>query len=80
MIRLVSHPTSMQSEKVAMETAHNGNHIAGGPHCVRIGIGLLLDGFRTIGDGDSLRHFLLLGLGEGLQGTSGCLASREYRW
>lgn len=54
---------AMQCEQVTMESADNSDRIAGILNGVRIGCGLLLDRIGTIGDGGSIRHFLLLGLG-----------------
>ena len=46
-----------------MKAADNGDEIAGVLYGVPVRSGLPLDGIGTIGDGGSIRHDLLLGLG-----------------
>ena len=56
-------PASMSSRQVTMKAVNHGDEIAGVLHGVRIGCGFLLNRVSPIGDGGSIRHDLLLGVG-----------------
>ena len=59
---IATNAAAMQGQQMAVEAADNCGQIAGILNGVCIGSGMFLDGIASIGDGGSIRHFLLLGL------------------